>query len=246
MSRLLLAVLVSATALSGCHDGSYVIGRFHDDGCQSHGRAILCSGFEKPDLSDFTQVLTDNQATIEQTGERAHRGDGALHASSTDQKSAAVVAEEFPAVLDGDLYLRAFMYVPDGLPTHAMNILFLGDFATPDPFKGTDFNLETGAFSTYSPQDHPDRFTSDTLVVPRDRWFCFQMHMVVSPDAGAVTINVDGDVALEEMAMNTQPDVGVHLLRIGIDWSSLQTEPFDYYVDDLVLDTAPVECDDPS
>jgi hypothetical protein len=247
MSRLgaAWALIATAAALSGCHDGSYVIGRFHDDDCASHGDAILCSGFEQPDLSDF-DVITENKADIVQTSKRAHLGQRALHASSTDQKSAAVVAKEFTPVKEGDLYLRAFFYVPDGLPTQTMNIMFLGDFATPDPFKGTDFNLETGALSTYSPQDHPDRFTSDTLVIPRDEWFCFQVHMVVSADAGAVTIDVNGDSALDEKGMNTAPDAGVHLLRIGIDWSSLQTDPFDYYLDDLVLDTAPVDCEDPS
>jgi hypothetical protein len=247
MSRSGVALaLLSGAVVSGCHDGSYVIGRFLDDGCAEHADALLCSGFEKPDLSDFSRVITVNHAQVEQTRERSFQGNGALHAQSTDQESAAVVAKDFPAVKDGDLYLRAYIYVPDGLETQTMNILFLGDIATPDPFKGTDFNLLDGALQTYSPQDHPDRFTSTALTIPRDKWFCFQVHMVVSKDAGAVTINVDGDVALDEKDMNTRPDAGVHLLRIGIDWSSMQTDPFDYYVDDLVLDTAPIPCEDTS
>jgi hypothetical protein len=34
----------------------------------------------------------------------------------------------------------------------------------------------------------------------------------------------------------------VHLLRAGVDWSSLQTEPFDIFMDDLVLSKNTVDC----
>jgi len=101
----------------------------------------------------------------------------------------------------------------------------MGDYATPDPFKGVDFNLEDGALSTYVPGDNPDRFTSTTLVIPRDRWFCLQVEMTVSPDAGALTILVDGEIGLEQKNMNTRPAAGVHLLRTGVDWSSKQADP---------------------
>jgi hypothetical protein len=243
MPRLgLLAALLGAGALLPACSGSYVIGRFTDEGCSAHKDAIFCSGFERPDLSDWTQVLVDGDAHVEQTVERVHGGNGALHAGSTGEKSSAVVAKEFTPLKDGDLYLRAFLYVPGGLPTKTMNIFFIGDFATPDPFKGVDFNLEDGAFSTYVPQDNPQRFTSTTLTIPRDEWFCLQVHMAVSAKEGKVTIDVDGDSALEEQGMNTRPDAGIHLLRAGIDWSSLQTEPFDFYVDDLVLSTSSVDC----
>jgi hypothetical protein len=241
----LAAALLGAFMLAGCASRAYVIGRFHDDSCAAHRDAILCSGFEQPDLSDWTRVEVVNLAHVEQTQTRAHAGKGSLFAGSTGQKSAAVVAHEFPPVLNGELYLRVFLYIPEGLPIETMNILFLGDYATPDPFKGVDFNLEGGALSTYVPGDRPDRFTSTTLVVPRDRWFCLQIQMTVSANAGALTMRVDGEIGLEQTNMNTRPAGGVHLLRAGIDWSSEQTDPFDLYLDDLVLATTPVGCENP-
>jgi len=241
-----VAVALFAGLLSGCSDGSYVIGRFIDSECATHQDAIFCSGFERPDLSDWTRVVVVKDAHVEQSEKRSHRGKGALHAASTGAKSSAVVAEDFDAVTAGDLYLRMYLYVPAGLPTKTMNILFLGDFATPDPFKGVDFNLEDGALSSYVPQDTPDRFTSKTLTIPRDHWFCMQIHMTVSEKQGTLTIDVDGERGLEQQGMNTKPAAGIHLLRAGIDWSSLQTERFDYYLDDLVLATMPIDCDDPS
>jgi hypothetical protein len=153
-----------------------------------------------------------------------------------------VVTQEFSPVMAGDVFLRAFLYVPDNLPTKTMNILFLGDYATPDPFRGVDVNLEDGALSIYVPASRPDRITSTGMVIPRDRWFCLQLALVVSPNVGSVTIRVDGEIALEQKNMNTRPAGGIHLLRAGIDWSSGQTDPFNYYIDDLVVDTTSAEC----
>jgi hypothetical protein len=240
----LAAALLSTSMTMGCGNGDYVIGRFQDDACSAHDDALLCSGFERPDLSDWMSLVVAD-AHVEQSEKRSHGGDGSLFAESTGQKSSAVVAKEFSPVKQGELYLRAFLYVPDGLPTKTMNIFFLGDYATPDPFRGVDFNLEDGALSTYSPRNQPDRFTSTTLAIPRDRWFCLQIEMTVSEDAGAVTMLVDGEIGLEQKNVNTRPPAGVHLLRAGIDWSSGQTEPFNFYLDDLVLDTAPIDCTDP-
>jgi hypothetical protein len=245
MTRGGAVLALGAAALSGCGDGSYVIGRFVDGGCAAHHDAIFCSGFERPDLSDWTRTVVVKAAHVEQTEDRAYDGKGSLHAASTDQQSTAVVAKEFDPVMDGDLYLRMHLYVPSGLQTKTMNVMFLGDFASPDPFKGVDFNLEDGFLSTYVPQDSPDRYTSDTLAIPRDRWFCMQVHMTVSDGQGTLKIDLDGQTGLEEQGMKTKPAAGIHLLRVGIDWSSMQTDPFDIYVDDLVLATASVDCDDP-
>jgi hypothetical protein len=237
-----MMALFAFLAAPACGTESHVIGRFTDDRCDEYGDALVCSGFERPDLSEWEQVIVVKDARVEQTDSRAFGGRGALHAESLGDESAGVVAREFETITSGALHLRAHLYVPEGLPTDAINIFFLGDYATPDPFRGVDFNLESGALSTYVPGQAPDRFTSTTLTIPRDHWFCLQIAMTLSPDAGTVTMLVDGQVGLEQANMKTLPEGGVHLLRAGVDWSSLQTEPFDIYMDDLVLSTSPVDC----
>ncbi|HMJ14321.1 MAG TPA: hypothetical protein VK524_23055 [Polyangiaceae bacterium] len=239
-----LAMLgAGALVLSACGSDDYVIGRFADDSCASHADAILCSGFEKPDLSEWSRTIEVNAARVERTETRSFAGQAALHASSRADRSAAVAAKEFLPIDSGDLFLRVHVYVPSGLATETMNLLFLGDYATPDPFRGIDFNLESGALSLYSPESQPDRYTSTASSIPRDRWFCLQIAVAVSADQGTVQMRIDAEVALEQGGLNTRPAGGIHLLRAGVDWSSLQSAPFDVYMDNLVLATTPVACE---
>jgi len=230
-------------ALTGCGNDDYVIGRFVDEGCAARKDAIFCSGFEKPDLSEWDQPAVVNAAQVSQTDRLEHSGRGALYASSTKAESAAVVSTEFPRLDAGELFLRVYVYVPSDVDTMTTNVLFLGDQPTPDPFKGVDFNFESGAPEIFVPENDPNRFTSTALVIPRDVWFCYQVRLAIDEEEGAVSIQVDGNVALDESGIDTLPPGGVHLLRAGVDWSSKQETPFAVYMDDLVLATSEIACD---
>jgi len=241
--RYLRVAPLLSIALAGCQDNPYPIGRFVDPGCQAKD-AIFCSGFERPDLSDWDETVVQASAAVGQTEELSRSGRGALVATSSNEESAAVVSVEFPALRDGELFLRVFLYVPDGIETKTTNILFIGDLPAPDPFKGVDFNFEAGAPEIFTPENSPDRYTSTTLVIPRDRWFCYQVRLVISEDDGIAQVAVDGTLALDQAGLDLLPPGGIHLLRAGVDWSSLQTTPFAIYMDDLVLSSTLVGCDD--
>ncbi|HET9955161.1 MAG TPA: hypothetical protein VFQ61_11690 [Polyangiaceae bacterium] len=229
---------------AGCQDNPYTIGHFRDDLCATREQDLVCSGFEQPDLSDWGEQVLVNAGSLAQTEQVSRRGRGALLAGSTDRDSAAAVAKEFSSVTSGSAFLRVFMLIPSGVETKTTNVLFLGDQPAPDPFKGIDFNFESDAPEIFVPENDPVRFTSTSLVVPRDRWFCFEADVLVSEAAGAVQIRIDGAVALDQTGLDTLPPQGVHLIRAGVDWSSKQTTPFAIYMDDLVLSAAPVGCGD--
>ncbi|HEY3592348.1 MAG TPA: hypothetical protein VGL13_00680, partial [Polyangiaceae bacterium] len=84
-----------ALLLTACQSNPYFIGRFRDTACESHADAILCSGFEQADLSDWSGPIVDGAASVRQTTTAAHRGTGALLAESHGQESDAVVDESF-------------------------------------------------------------------------------------------------------------------------------------------------------
>jgi hypothetical protein len=235
--------LACVCLLTGCGDEPYVIGRFVDAGCLEQQGAIFCSGFELPDLSEWDESVVVNSAQVSQTEALRRSGRGALYASSAAAESSGVVSVEFPRVDAGELFLRVYMYVPSGLDTMTPNVLFIGDVPAPDPFQGVDFNFEAGAPEIFVPENDPNRFTSTALVIPRDAWFCYQVRLAIAEAEGAVSIRVDGELALDESGLDTLPDGGVHLLRAGVDWSSKQETPFAIYMDDLVLSSSELPCE---
>jgi hypothetical protein len=242
---MLRAAVVCALALHGCAGEDYVIGRFADGGvgeCAGRTGAIVCSGFERVGLGDWSAIEITSQGELERTTARAHGGRAALRASSSAMMSVAVVAASFPALREGSLYLRAHLLVPAELPTETINVFFVGDEPSPDPFSGLDFNLEDGAIQVYSPQSAVQRHTG-TLLIPRDRWFCFRARIDIDAEDGVVEAHVDDALALRAEGLDTLPDAGVHLFRAGLDWSSLQDAFFELYFDDIVVDTAEVTCD---
>jgi hypothetical protein len=251
MSR--AAVVLCVLELWGCSDGTYVIGRQLDGGapvvdagrsaCEDvHAGAVVCAGFEPEALdAEWEDLVIVSAGEVERSTERVHTGEASLRAATTDAMSAAVVSRTFPPVTSGELYLRAYLFVAAGQPTEIMNLFFLGSDPEPDPFIGLDFNLEDGAVQVFSPQADPVRQTADETI-PRDRWFCFRAQVEIDDDA-AVDLFVDDTLALHATGIDTAQEAGVTLLRAGVDWSSGQTEPFEVYVDDVVLDTVEVRCE---
>jgi hypothetical protein len=93
----------------------------------------------------------------------------------------------------------------------------------------------------FSPQANPVRQTG-SLRIPRDAWFCFQARIEVRDADGVVQVRIDGAPAIEATDIDTRPPDGIDELRVGIDWSSEQEEPFELYIDDVVVDTVEVAC----
>lgn len=239
----LCALVWCASANQGCSD-DFVIGRLADGGvgdCAPRTGSLVCSGFERADLADWSETRIEEQGAVERTEDRAYRGHGALHASSSAMASVGVVAADFPPLTQGALHFRAYLYVPADLPTETMNIFFVGDDPTPDPFSGVDFNLESGAIQIYSPESNPQR-QMGTLTIPRDRWFCFRARIGIDDSEGEVDAYIDDELALHAEALDTLPAGGVHLFRAGVDWSSKQDAFFEIYMDDILVDPHEAPC----
>jgi hypothetical protein len=241
-SAALLSVLVGL----GCSDNPYVLGRQVDAGvdecAHAYADSVVCSGFERADAAvGWDDHEASDAGAIDRSTARAHRGEGSLYATSAASMSYAILIKTFEPLHAGELYFRAYLYVPAQVETKTMNIFFVGAEATPDPFQGVDFNLEDGAVQTFSPQSDPVRQMAASII-PRDRWFCFRARVVISDDAGMVQVFVDDELALETIDIDTLPESGVRQFRAGVDWSSEQASEFEIYMDDIVLDTAPVTC----
>lgn len=244
----LCGALFAAWLGAGCADNPYVIGRYPDAGdaavsecVESYADALACGDFEGSALDGgWDETVIENQGELERSELRSHSGGASLRAASLDAMSVAVVSSTFEPVRSGSLYLRAHLYVEASLLTDTMNVFFLGASPQPDPFTGIDINIKDGALQVFSPQADPVRQTG-ALLIPRDRWFCMRARIELSDDA-VVEIFADEALALRATQIDTLTDEGITQLRAGIDWSSEQSEPFELFIDDLVLHDEPVPC----
>jgi hypothetical protein len=216
----------------------------HDGECQEmYPDALACSQFEDPNLgAGWDDLVETSSADLERSQDVTHTGEGALHASTSGPTSRAAVVQKFDPLYDGELYIRAYLYVPDALPTQTMNIFFVGDDRpSEDEDDGVDFNLETGAIQAFLANESPTRYTG-TEPIPRNQWFCFRARVVLSDDAGSVDAYADDALMLHANGLDTVPDRGVRHFRAGIDWSSEQADYFEIYMDDLVFARREIPC----
>jgi hypothetical protein len=246
----LRAVLLLGSQCLGCSEQPYVIGRYPDAGVDaalsecaaSYAGALACSDFESSMLdAGWDETVIENQGELEHSTLRSHSGESSLRAASLDAMSVAVVSRELEPVRDGELHLRAYLYVAASLPTDTINVFFIGASPQPDPFTGIDVNLKDGVLQVFSPQADPVR-QMGTLQIPRDQWFCLRARIPLSDEAGVVELFANDQLALRATQIDTLPDAGVTQLRAGVDWSSEQSAFFELFIDDLVLDRAPVPC----
>ncbi len=251
-----VSLVFAALLLAACSDNPYVIGQLRDAAAQAGsdaavdgGRdpcaaALVCSSFETPDLRDeWSDVHIENTGVVEHTTARAHTGDGSLRAQTRGVSSVGDVVAQFAPVASGMLYLRAYVYVAEGLPTQTINLFFIGSRPDPsgdEPFVGLDVNLLDGSLQLFSPQAKPPRQTGESKI-PRGRWFCFRAEVELSR-AGTATLWVDDALALRATGVDSVSQGGVTMLRAGIDWSSDQSAFFEVFLDDLALSTSPLTC----
>jgi hypothetical protein len=76
----------------------------------------------------------------------------------------------------------------------------------------------------------------------RDRWLCLQLSVQWHETEGTVSLVQDGVLLLDATAARTRPPDGVELFTMGIDWSASNQAPGAIWLDDVVLDDAPVPC----
>lgn len=250
LARCIVSLGVGLISAVGCQSDDYTIGAFPavDPSCNhwlGDPSVVLCSGFEQPAFPEWGATFTYGAASLELASDRVLSGTTALHASSQAQESTAVLQHEFSPLQTGTMHLRVYIYVPSGPITSAMNLLFWGHDPNPvsnAAFVGTDINLENGALQVFSPQNSPDRITSDQAI-PRDEWFCMRAEVALGSDGtGQLVLLIDEEPVLTLDSFTTVTTEGIGMLRAGIDWSSAQAEPFEVYMDDLVLSTTPAGC----
>jgi len=208
--------------------------------CTDAADVLLCEDFEA-DISDYA-VQTQGANIAELDSTRSRSGTASLHVIGNSEGAAKIIAgSSLPAVTNGSLYVRFYEWIPASVVlaerftlTHVVSKL--------DPYPGVIVEAIPGNVARI--QSSVDALVGEpgATVLPRDAWYCFQLSLEVSTaGSGSATAYFDGALAATYSG-NTAPPEGLTDVHIGIH-NGIQPSPIELWIDDVVVDDAPVGCD---
>jgi hypothetical protein len=198
---------------------------------------LFCDGFEGSDLITGWELDREDMGVTSLVADPVYRGAGAMSASTSAATGVAAVTSTLAsAVSEGDLWARAYFYVPSG-PALALAtvLIFYGD----DDGYGAQFRETYGAWMgtptgrVVSPGGMP---------VPRDRWFCYELHVVVGA-AGSIEVFASGEQVIAMSGIPTLPTGGLHTITAGLEFTVDTQEPLTIYVDEVAAGPTRLPCD---
>jgi hypothetical protein len=210
---------------------------------------LMCEGFESETLPEPWDRGESNGEVTRVTAPAPYRGAGALSAQVTEGSGVAFAFRPvFPALHEGSMFVRSYLYVPSGTPI--TGVIVHGISEESPPYGGVSILLEDDHFSIDVHPRGPGLdpiFIGGTRSVPlaRDTWLCLQLEVTVHPTEGAVRLRVNGRLIAESTEpLETQPATGYRGVSAGLVYlDPAQETPLQLFVDELVADTASIGCD---
>lgn len=204
--------------------------------------ALFCDGFESGSLSTWWELFTDS-GVAEVVADPVYRGSGALgsRTSVTGDRTASIT-RDFGTHSTGQIYARAYIYVPSSVSVSGLSLLIIGEDADPWHHIGFEIAPDDRA-KIWFDEDQVQYFGSTP--VPRDSWFCVQLRIDIANMNGEVECSIDGESVMTVGGRDTLPSAGYGLLNVGVAFAVPAQEPTTVFVDEVVLDTQPIPCDSP-
>jgi hypothetical protein len=200
--------------------------------CLDRPGTVFCDDFEAATLAAWPDLdgAPARQTTV------VHAGAGALVVASEGAQLTSVSTELAP-ITTGSLSFRAWMFFP-ALPGLAkVNLLSINGVASDSIIVLADQD-ELRVFSVAG-----DPVTVTTGVdVPRDRWFCLELHADLAATGGALRLDLDGTQIGGQAGVTTIGDGGYNGISAGALFADADQDPLTFYIDDVALSTQPVGC----
>jgi hypothetical protein len=199
---------------------------------------ILCDGFEGTaiDSATWTPWVSQPGGSVTIDASRAYRGSSSLHAHLDPNGAHATIYTPL-AFPPNDLYLRAFLYVPDGVPTAGPTLVTLVQKSSPYEMEQLTLDPSLGVYDTIG-----SRYQAGTLAVPTGRWFCveWQVHFDAAAGYSNLWLNNSASAFSPSGTENTRPSPFYYYTRIGLELSP--TTPLDVWIDELAANGTRIGC----
>ena len=185
------------------------------------------------------QVKEDPGAIVERSTEIVHGGEHSLCTAQGEPGTDAQITDAIDGVVEGQIYFRAWMYVPQGAITDWLEVLAFNGPLT----EGLAVNLlDDGGVEILSHISN-ESSQSDAGLIPQGEWFCLQTHSVIDDTNGSFEVFVNEDFAVSLDQVDTLPATRVDNIVYGIAETGPEQTGAALYFDDIVVSTKPVDCE---
>jgi hypothetical protein len=248
--------VIVLTALGGCswdwesrmpspEDGGFDAtpdGPIDSDPCAAHTAALFCDGFESGDLSAWGGAVGNPVEIVEtaHSGKYAARGEasGDIPGGTTQSR---IAAEWDTPVTTGSIYVRGYFFVPADVVPNQATLFDLsgsgGRIAVVVGSTGTTF------LASDLPNAGDDTANSAPDAIERGQWQCLELAVEIGgTGAGSITLSREGVPFANgnRSGVNTVSGDGYTAVRLPVQYTK---GPFEALVDDVVVDTSPIGCD---
>ena len=203
---------------------------------------LLCEGFEGASLSSALNVYLPN-ASYERDPSRSVRGNASglfhLGAAGPQQRTYGELGD-LSTPTSGTVAARAFFYFPSAPPYVGSRLIefrqnsgsFLHIFLG---FTQGKLQLHSSITGTYR---------GSTVDLPLGRWLCLEL-VVTYGASGSARSYLDGQevtsLRIDENTL-TSPPINGNYFGIAVDSTGTNTPAYDYWVDEIAIDTTPIGC----
>jgi hypothetical protein len=205
--------------------------------CDELSSLLFCEDFEAD--SPLTTIEATPPSFVIADESLPYRGLRSLHGHTTRPLEPAwILGGPLPAVMSGELHARWYLYVPAQPVEIIMASVHL--LEQPAPNHGVDFSFTTTGVQISCTA--AGEVGTATQAVPRDRWTCIQLRIVIDDIAGSVETFIDDVPSAALFGVDTLPAAGYKNVHAGL-FAGGATNPMDLWTDELVIATTPIGCD---
>jgi len=202
--------------------------------------ALFCEPVESPTLYGLGRVLVGAGASVEPDGS-GYRGATSLHVqapSAAGTRRAYAERRVRPDIGEGELWTRAYVYVPAAAPN---NFTAFALDETHAPYHGVSFGIHhDGRTFIRTGGTQPARSYGPTF--PRDEWTCFEMHITIG-ESGAAELFMDGQLVGSLANRDTRFSSKYGTLKAGVIWSPSNGPAIETFTDEYAVGQTRLGCD---
>ncbi len=230
----LAVVLVSACGRLDFETSASVL---DDTICDEIDGLLLCEALDGN--SSLPTVNASEPSTLTFDTSRRYRGSASQHSHTEGSYAVAWrLGQRLGRITADDIHARWYMYVPSSITQPIASTHLVEDTM---PYHGVVFGVNNGMPEVVYTGSGG---AQGAALMPRDRWTCVQVHIVVHPTAGLIETWIDGVPSARVDALNTLPAAGYNNVHIGhFSGGSQHSEVADVWTDELAVGTFPIPCD---